>query len=278
MTRWQSTRSARNLVRWQPWHRAFNVVPLRCIWNVRRVGEMPLPRGVETPFSAADSSRNSVMTAFGNAKSYTRPGNFLPVLTRCNDCLPRRNALGNAVREGTLSARIANRTGCAMALRGRLGPGLRHYDLVNSSIFRSASNPRRLAPRRAGIISTSQFQIAAKSGYARQTSHGMSGFPSICANGASVSVRTRSGGIIAAKALPFADFNIIGPTLNQHPSLIARSSSFWLPLNQCRIGTPEPGADSRASRTPVAARRECSVRMRPPAAEHARRILASAAS
>jgi hypothetical protein len=60
----------------------------------------------------------------------------------------------------------------------------------------------------------------------------MSGDPSVCAKGASVSVSTRSFGIASASARPFADANMSGPTLNQHPSEMARSNSLRVPENQ----------------------------------------------
>ena len=44
-------------------------------------------------------------------------------------------------------------------------------------------------------------------------------------NGPSVSVSTRSLGIAAASCRPFLLRSIVGPTLNQHPSMSARASS-----------------------------------------------------
>lgn len=75
-------------------------------------------------------------------------------------------------------------------------------------------------------------QHSAKPSTAAPTSQGRIGFPLTRANGPSDSVSTRACGIRLAKSLPRLLANIADPTLNQHPSAIARSSSRGVPENQ----------------------------------------------
>ena len=48
----------------------------------------------------------------------------------------------------------------------------------------------------------------------------------------------------------FAECSMSGPTLNQHPAPMARSSSLMEPENQCNMGVPDSGAsNSECSRS-----------------------------
>lgn len=56
--------------------------------------------------------------------------------------------------------------------------------------------------------------------------------PLTWANGPSLSGTTRSRGSFLASALPDAELNAAGPTLNQHPISEADLSSAAVPVNQ----------------------------------------------
>ena len=75
-------------------------------------------------------------------------------------------------------------------------------------------------------------QHCANASIATSTSQGKIDLPLIRANGPSDSVKTRARGIRLVNSIPRLLLNITGPTLNQHPRAIARSSSRTVPENQ----------------------------------------------
>ena len=75
-------------------------------------------------------------------------------------------------------------------------------------------------------------QHCANASTATSTSQGKIDLPPIRANGPSDSVKTRARGIRLVNSIPRLPLNIAGPTLNQHPRAIARSSSRTVPENQ----------------------------------------------
>jgi hypothetical protein len=107
-------------------------------------------------------------------------------------------------------------------------------------------------------------QIFARALTAKPTSVGSNGLFPLRPNGPSVSVRTRSRGIMATICLPRSDRSIAGPTENQHPSDTASDSSRALPENQCSTAVSAQWCCFIACRTSPAARRLCMVRILPP--------------
>lgn len=81
-------------------------------------------------------------------------------------------------------------------------------------------------------------QTSASSLHTFHASQGFKGAEPSNVKGPSVSGSTLSIGILAARPRPFSPANIAGPTLNQHPNLIAAWSSVSPPENQCRTGKP----------------------------------------
>ena len=186
-----------------------------------------------------------------------RPGNAPPVRPRLSTCHPRwasQTVTGvparppaSARKHGRAAYRRAPLADAMCPRRLPLTPGL----WWQSSTF--SLNPPRLPVHRCRPDGADSAIIAAGLPWWRAsialptptsaslTSQGTRGVPARCANGPSVSVRTLSGGIQDARPRPFSPRSIAGPTLNQQPISIARSSSACVPENQCITGTPDPG-------------------------------------
>ena len=129
----------------------------------------------------------------------------------------------------------------------------------------------RLACSCALVSSIDRDQSFARPSAARFASHGIAAGPSICANGPSVSVRTRFFGMAPASSRPFWAANIAGPTLKQQPWSMAFPSSLRVPENQCKIGVPAPlCAANRVSTADAARRLWIDITLPPASAQRAR--------